>query len=252
MLRPPGESLRIKIQELDEKIDYYFMMCMVTGAALGISMYASPLHLKRIPPVVGMIALGFMVSPLVAYSSFRGFRALKERSNYQLGFDGERFVGGLLNQLMMEGCYVFHDFPADKKWNIDHIVVAPNGVFVVETKTLRKQDAPPGKSDNTIIFDGQQLEFPQETHDWGLKQAKDNARWLSTWLGSATGEKVFVHPILTFPGWWVESQSDTDEIKVVNPKQIRRVVFSYAPSLSDEQRKRIRHQLDQKCRDVEF
>jgi hypothetical protein len=27
---------------------------------------------------------------------------------------------------MLEDCRVFHDFPSDKKWNIDHIVVAPD------------------------------------------------------------------------------------------------------------------------------
>ena len=252
MLRPPGESLRLKIQELDAKIDYYFMTCMLVGALLGILMFSYPAQLKRMPPLLGILMLSIVLSPWVAYFSIRGFRFLKERSNYQLGYDGERFVGELLNKLMLEDCYVFHDFPADKKWNIDHIIVAPTGVFVVETKTLRKQDAPPDKRDNTIVYDGQRLEFPHETHDWGLQQAKDNARWLSTWLGSATGEKVFVRPILTFPGWWVESRSGGDDIKVVNPKQIGSVIFAYDVVLSEEQRKRIVHQLDQRCRDVEF
>jgi Nuclease-related domain len=252
MLRPPGESLRLKIRDLDEKADYYFMMCIVVGALLGICMFSLPVQLKRMPPVVAILMLCVLVSPWVAYYSIRAFRTLKERSNYQPGFDGERFVGELLNQLMLEDCRVFHDFPADKKGNIDHIVVAPAGVFVIETKTLRKQDAPPGKRDNTIVFDGQRLEFPHETHDYGLQQAKDNARWLSTWLGSATGEKVFVRPILAFPGWWIESRYNGEDIKVVNPKQIRSVVFSYDTTLSEEQRKRIIHQLDQKCRDVEF
>ena len=227
-------------------------MCVLGGALSGIYMFSYPLQLKHIPALVGMVVLCVMLSPWVVYYSVQCFRALKERSNYQLGFDGERFVGELLNQLMLEGCHVFHDFPADKKWNIDHIIVAPTGVFVVETKTLRKQDAPPGRRDNTIVYDGQQLEFPHETHDWGLQQAKDNARWLSTWLGSATGEKVFVRPILTFPGWWVESRSNADDIRVVNPKQISSIIFSYRTSLSEDQGNRIVHQLDQKCRDVEF
>ena len=253
MLRPPGESLRLKIQKLDEKINECFAACMMAGALMGVFMFSYPKDLKVIPPLVAVLILVVMLSPIVAFYSIRGFKALTERTNYQLGFDGERFVGELLNQLMLEGCHVFHDFPADKKWNIDHIIVAPTGVFVVETKTLRKQDAPPGKRDNTIVYDGAQLEFPHETHDWGLQQAKDNARWLSTWLGSATGEKVFVRPILTFPGWWVESRSTTDDIKVVNPKQIPSIIFSCRDSLSGTGSKRIVHQLDQKVsRDVEF
>jgi hypothetical protein len=227
-------------------------MCVVIGGFLGFALYGFSMQQRRVPNVIETAIFSLMFLPEIAYFSIRSFRLLRERTNYQLGFDGERFVGELLSQLMLEGCHVFHDFPADKKWNIDHIIVAPTGVFVVETKTLRKQDAPPGKRDNTIVYDGQQLEFPHETHDWGLQQAKDNARWLSTWLGSATGEKVFVRPILTFPGWWVESRSSADDIKVVNPKQIPSIIFSYRASLSDDKRKRIIHQLDQKCRDMEF
>jgi len=192
------------------------------------------------------------MAPAVIYFARKCVRLLKERSNYQLGFDGERFVGEVLNRLMLDDCHIFHDFQPDKKGNIDHIVVAPTGVFVVETKTLRKQEAPPGRRDNTIVFDGRQLEFPHETHEYGLQQAKDNARSLSIWLSSATGEKVFVRPILTFPGWWVESRYNGEEIKVVNPKQIRSIIFSYEQSLAEDQRQRIIHQLDQKCRDVEF
>jgi hypothetical protein len=252
MLRPPGESLRLKIQLLDEKIDFALTMSVVAGAIFGLCLYGFSLQVRRAPNVIEIVVIGVFFVPFVAYGCFRLFRLIKERSNYQLGFDGERFVGELLSRLMLENCYVFHDFPADKKWNIDHIIVAPTGVFVVETKTLRKQDAPPGKRDNTIVYDGKRLEFPHETHDYGLQQAKDNARWLSTWLGAATGEKVFVRPILTFPGWWVESRVNGEDIKVVNPKQIRSIIFSVSASLSEEQRKRIIHQLDQTCRDVEF
>jgi hypothetical protein len=252
MLRPPGESLRLKIRDLDEKIDFNLMMCLMSGGLLGMSFYGASVQQKHAPSFLVIAILSIFVLPEIIFFSWRCFRLLKERANYRLGFDGERFVGELLNRLMLDGCHVFHDFPADKKWNIDHIVVAPTGVFVVETKTLRKQDAPPGKRDNTIMYDGRQLEFPHETHDYGLQQAKDNARWLSTWLASATGEKVIVRPILTFPGWWVESRTDADDIRVVNPKQIRAAVFSYESSLSNDHRQRIIHQLDQKCRDVEF
>lgn len=252
MLRPPGESLRIKLQELDEKLDYNLTMCIVLGAILGFSLFGFSMQQRRAPTILEIAVMSALFIPVAGYFSIRCFRLLKQRVNYQLGFDGERFVGELLNKLMLENCYVFHDFPADKKWNIDHVIVAPTGVFVVETKTLRKQDAPPGKRDNTIVYDGNHLELPHETHDHGLEQAKRNARWLGTWLSSATGEKVFVRPILTFPGWWVESRSDGDDIKVVNPKQIRSVIFACDALLSEEQRKRIIHQLDQKCRDVEF
>lgn len=44
--------------------------------------------------------------------------------------------------------------------SLDHVIVAPSGVYAVETKTRRKRKAPPGKKDNEVIFDGNALAFP--------------------------------------------------------------------------------------------
>lgn len=35
----------------------------------------------------------------------------------------------------------FHDFPAGKDWNIDHVAVGPGGVFAIETKTRSKRQS---------------------------------------------------------------------------------------------------------------
>src|SRR6185503_12941995 len=63
-------------------------------------------------------------------------------SDYRLGLSGERLVSQYLQALARDGCYVFHDLAPSKTWNIDHIVVAPGIVFVIETKTRRKRPAP--------------------------------------------------------------------------------------------------------------
>ncbi|MBN1547047.1 MAG: NERD domain-containing protein [Syntrophaceae bacterium] len=60
------------------------------------------------------------------------------RKNYRLGYEGEMATGQELNMLMLEGYHVFHDFPADR-FNIDHIVVSPNGVIAIETKAKSGQ-----------------------------------------------------------------------------------------------------------------
>ena len=154
---------------------------------------------------------------------------------------------------MLDGCHVFHDFPADPKWNIDHIIVGPSGVYVVETKTRRKRKAQKGKPDHIITFDGDTLIFPHaEQSRYGLDQARDNAKWLSGYLSSATGEKVWVEPILTFPGWMINRRTNNASVQVLNPKEIAGVVLSRPARLTAQSIKQIVHQLDQKCRDVEF
>jgi hypothetical protein len=177
---------------------------------------------------------------------------VKKYCDYSLGLMGERAVGEELNMLMAEGCRVFHDYPGGRNWNIDHVIVAPSGVYAIETKTRRKRRAPKGKKDQELMFDGAKLHFPRYVGTSGLEQARRNARDLSRELTSATGEPVVVKAILTFPGWYVNRTGKSD-VAVLNPKEIRHVVLSTAGAqLSPEQIQRVAHQVEQKCRDVVF
>jgi len=169
--------------------------------------------------------------------------------NYNLGFHGERVVGEYLNRLMLEGCEVFHDLQAGAKWNIDHVIVSPRGVFAVETKTRRKPDADEG---HKVAFTGTDLQYPTWTDRHGLKQAADNSRWLADFLTKSTGERVKVAPVLTLPGWMI-NRTGKNTVSVLNPKEIRAMVLdTRLPLLDEAQRKRICFQLDQKCRNVDL
>jgi len=65
----------------------------------------------------------------------REIRSLaRERADYRLGFDGERFVGEELSRLIAFGYEIYHDVPFDG-FNIDHVLVEPSGVYASETKT---------------------------------------------------------------------------------------------------------------------
>ena len=86
-----------------------------------------------LPPILlllGLLAIYFLILFL-----FRSYYRLKKRRNLRLGYEGEIAVGQELNQLMLQGKHVYHDFPADK-FNIDHIVVGRSGIFAVETKPI--------------------------------------------------------------------------------------------------------------------
>ena len=60
---------------------------------------------------------------------------------------------------MLEGNYVYHDFPADK-FNIDHIVVGRSGIFAVETKVRSKPTTNNHRQDATVEYNGKMLNFP--------------------------------------------------------------------------------------------
>jgi hypothetical protein len=138
-----------------------------------------------------------------------------------------------------------------EKFNIDHIVVGKKGVFAIETKAKSKPKTDERQKDATVEYNGRALLFPKWTDNETIVQAERQASWLSKWLGSAIGEPVTVRAVVALPGWFVKRTS-SDGIPVVNPKQFTSLFKNFQQrDMSEEKIKRIVHQLEQKCRDVE-
>lgn len=95
-------------------------------------------------PLLSAAVFAVVGTGVFARQSVRVIRLARDKRNYRLGFHGERVAAEELNQLMREGCHVFHDVPMEPYGNIDHVIVAPSGGFAVETKTRRKRKGPAG------------------------------------------------------------------------------------------------------------
>lgn len=148
--------------------------------------------------------------------------------DYNLGFYGERYVAQFLYPLMREGYYVYHDFEIQaqgKPVNIDHILVGPAGVFVVETKTRRKRKGRPGYKEHEVKYNGKYFDFPWGTDSYGINQAQANAKSLKRLLEGATQLKsIPVYSVLTLPGWMISQKEDFKNPAVVSPKSIQRYI----------------------------
>ena len=169
------------------------------------------MYLALVPVVFALVAyFGRKFDPVFWASAFivclifawvvgsRLMRLVRNRANHQLGFDGERFVGEELNRLVALGFEVYHDLPFDG-FNMDHVLVGRQGVFLVETKTRRKPVKVSGAKEFHVEFDGRRIRWPMGTDDYGVQQALNNARTLGQWLSGAVGEPVSATPILTLP-----------------------------------------------------
>jgi hypothetical protein len=255
LLRSPGEGLRRRMQTFDDNLFFY-----VSGAALvpPILTYLTLLLIAKLAPrtepYLGL-AITALVFGIVAYLCGRWlWGKFVENRNCALGYLGERTVAEALTPLWREGYRIFHDLPAeagDRKFNIDHVVVGPTGVFAIETKTRRKGRARPGFKDHEVTFDGQQLVWPWGEDRHGLEQAESEARWLSEWLHRMTGLEVAAKPILALPGWYVKATA-RGIVNVVNAKALPSAVKGRGQRvLSDEQIDLIARQLEDCCRDVE-
>jgi hypothetical protein len=249
LLRSPGESLIRRLDKINIEINVYsfsliLIPLLIYGLTLAFSYYKSKsinLFDIYVSAIIGFIFIIYLLTKIK--------KLLNERKITRLGYESEIAVGQELNQLMLKGYHVYHDFPANN-FNIDHILVGQSGVFTVETKARSKPATRKVTGNATVTYNGRLLLFPQGVDLNTIEQAKRQAAWLTDWIGSAVGEKVAVRPVVALPGWYVKRTSPNG-IPVVNPKQFPSLFKHIAPRfLSPEMISRITHQLEQKCRNV--
>jgi hypothetical protein len=262
LLRPPGESLRLRIDDLK-------MHILEKGMIIALFIFLPVILFLLIPQRSGLHPVSLTVSLLgstsgvcyaAAYFHWRKFKVLRrELRNCWLGFDGERYMAEKLTPLVGKGYRVFHDLQVDwlpgMKFNIDHIAVGSNGVFVIETKTRRKRNGalPGGTEDYKMQVSGGMLHFPQEMPtDEPLKQAKTNADVLARRLAGTSKSAVPVFAVVALPGWWVDEE-EYGEVRVVSGRAIasRLPAFGEGGILSEQEILRLSDLLDRDCRNVE-
>jgi len=249
LLRSPGESLRLQIDELNDEIN----SALFVVSTIPISIYAvwlTQVHFVEVKnPLSDAVLYALVGTVALSFAAVKLHKTMSHRNDLRLGLDCEQAVGQELNQLMLDGCRVYHDFQADG-FNIDHIVIGATGVFAVETKGRAKPDRGRGQEDAKVVYDGKSLQFPTWKETKPLDQAKQQAVWLSGWLTKATGDQIAVKPALALPGWYVDRQAK--DLLVFNGKNSRFIAtIKTETPLSAAMIERASFQIEQKCRNVE-
>jgi hypothetical protein len=195
-LRSPGQSVQ---DELDNLVFDHVAPYSLGAAFLVIQAFTEWLmtiqHAPRQPWVYTLLAV-----VAVAASAVQIPRALKKSKQLKLGRDGERVVGQFLEGLRVDGARVFHDIPGEG-FNLDHVVISPHGVYVVETKTRMK----PRSASAQITCEGTELRIAGQRPDRDpIVQVQSGGRWLQKLLEETTGKKFAVRTAVVFPGWFVQ------------------------------------------------
>jgi hypothetical protein len=83
-------------------------------------------------PQAGLV--GLVVTVLVGWRL--RFRPSEQARTWQRGAQGERHTARLLRRLARDGYVAFHDLvlPGNTRANVDHLVIGPSGVFVIDSK----------------------------------------------------------------------------------------------------------------------
>jgi membrane protein implicated in regulation of membrane protease activity len=239
LFHQPGEQLRRRIGKLDDDIQERLVRLFVIGPLMLLALVLPSVNWSAVNFGWGEATLLAIASVFIAWNIRSFSRLWKERIQAQSGLSGELASAQELNRLQGKGCVVFHDLPGEKG-NIDHIVVAPNAVFAVETKWRSKKGK--GKASAEVLYDGKSLQFPGGFRDESpLEQARACARELSKYLHGRTGEPVRVIPVVALPGWFVKPTpgAEAAEVKVLNPKLVWMLLKIPGTPISPQQSNRI-------------
>ncbi len=213
-LRNPGQSLDDEINRLAAEDAFPY----IAAASFGISMagyewWRSYFSAPPQPAALTLVAIGIIALAAAKLVSFR--RKIRLLS---LGRNGERIVGQFLEGLRETGFQIFHDVPG-RNFNVDHVVIGPQGIFSIETKTFSK----PVRGDAKVTFDGDHILVQGWAPDRdAVVQARAQADWLRDLLLESTGRKALVRPVVVFPGWYVDGHPNgiKSDVWVLNPKAL--------------------------------
>lgn len=227
-LRNPGQSLELRRDDLlIDKVVAPMLLAfmMIWFAGIEWWFYFNPA--TRNPVIYTITAI-----VLLGYAIFRIWRTLPELKQLRQGIEGEKVVGQFLERLRETGYQVFHDLTGDG-FNVDHVIIGPAGVFTIETKTISK----PMRGETKIQYDGETIQINgQAMVRSPVRQAKAQASWLKKILQESTEREYRVHPVVVFPGWYVEQKLGASrEMWVLEPKALPKFLENAPNVLSAEE-----------------
>ena len=215
LLRPAGESLRLRIDEINSKLwDQILELVLLLFYPALVIIFLPKMNWSA---SLSVILIAAIICGIFTRKKWQAIVNIKdELRKYELGFHAERVVASELEQLRAVGYQVFHDIIDDSRpggektnYNIDHIVVGPQGVFVIETKGKRKATPLPTSTlkEHQLAFDGKQLSFPNGTvTEQPIQQAKQNAQFVEKWLATSVSGELPCRAIVAYPGWFVKNK----------------------------------------------
>jgi hypothetical protein len=212
LLRLPGQSIDDQINRLLNEKQFNYALFAFGFFLLAMGAWIQVFTHSQLNPWL-LFAVAIVV---IVYCAFAFRQTAKEVRRLKLGRDGERVVAEQLDVLKGQGAVVLHDLIGDG-FNVDHVVLSRQGVFVVETKTRTK----PAKGSPTVTFDGKTLlvdGFEPERNP--VTQAEANARWLAQILHASTAKEYPVRPVVLFPGWFVEPFPKGSAVWVLHPRAL--------------------------------
>ena len=226
-LRYAGQSLQEQIDDKVVDVLYWFLVPIVS-LILAIAdwmRYLNPQQPTRPIPITIITIF------LIGWGIYKFFNARKEINRLRMARDGEKLVAEGLQEMIKQGATVLNDIQGEN-FNLDHVVVSKNGIFLIETKTYSKPIKKETKitSDNKNVYvDGIAIERNP------IKQVKALTGWLQNLLKESTGKSFKIRPVILFPGWYTDKTKSGGDIWILNPKALPSFISHEPISLKEDE-----------------
>jgi len=253
--RPALRDAGASIQKRFNLLLYERIFFWVVGGALFVGAAISEWlrYYKTVPPnpwlVTGLASVACIIVAIKVVPMIKELRRL------QIGLSGEKAVAEKLDELKAKGYQIIHDIPGDG-FNVDHVVVGPTGVFVIETKMRSKVDREsPGSTDvagpdQRVEYDGKTIRVDGFEPDRDpIKQVQALADFIRKLIKDKIGLDIAVRPVVVFPGWWVNEPRPTPPIWVLNDTRLLGYIRNERNELSPERIRTVSTALKDHVRD---
>lgn len=215
-LPSPGESLERQVEHVvDDQAMAWGIVGLFVVVLVGFKWWEYLFNIPQSPILYTVLAV-----PAVAYCAWKFAAAKSAIQRMRLGLRGEKAVGQELEKLRAIGYEIIHDLVESdtdgSEFNIDHILVGPGGIFVVETKTRSK----PAQGDAIVRYDGDQISVDGGSFtDEPIRQVKAAVGTVRRILEETTGHRgIPAQPVVVYPGWFIKGSSSGKAVWVLAPK----------------------------------
>lgn len=253
LLRPAGYSIQKSIDDLQADLMEAFMAIPIMSSCVPLMLLLNEKFFDKAFGWGTWLFSGLVVALIVGYYIVGAIKTVKKLASYRLGLACEMAVGQELEQVIRPPNHpyrIFHDIQFEG-FNVDHLVVTLNGVFVIETKG-RSKPVVDGKKQARVRLENDTLYFPKHSEKQPLEQVKMNVRAVKKWLSESTGFDVPVAGVLVLPGWYIDRKQRAVDPYVLSAKELpQQLPRLTAGALELGQVQAVAHQVDQRVRNVD-
>lgn len=212
-----GESCTSIVKSFQEERYTVLILCSCLLILSGIIYFLIIRHNMR---SIGIASASFVLFAGVAFWLNKRFcwvddQLLQSLRPWHKGAEGERSIANII-EMLPDDYVVIHDLAKPNGGNIDHIVLGPTGIFLLETKACEGDIS---QKDGSLLLNGRAPE-----RDF-IRQATDNTYWLKELIKEKCGINPYINTYIVFTKTSISKMAPIKEIWSTDKEHIKRNIL---------------------------